>query len=322
MPSCQPRHTPECNIPLCSLRQLFCFARARPFLLIACLTLILQTFLHDLHPGSSQRNLNLHPTLVQTSNSLNPPITNSTILKILSSPFSSHIIVSETSNLIFCPIPKAANTNWKYLIRKWDRIPTYDDLPSSHHPLTSGLRYLSDYSPSEALHLLTTPTFFRFVFVRDPYTRLLSCFMDKFRNTDPAYTSSEYRTFLSQLFSWRYTRSLDLHTHPRPSFRMFVDELLKHSPTQMNPHWMPQTHYCGLGLIPYDFIGRMENLELDANYVFSRLGKHNEHFPSHSEIGFPPSGASRHLADDLYTVDLMFKVRVVYDDDFRLLGYI
>lgn len=90
----------------------------------------------------------------------------------------------------------------------------------------------------------------------------------------------------------------------------------------MNPHWMPQTHYCGIGIIPYDFIGHMEALQRDARHVFSRLRKPDEHFPRHEEIGFPPSGASDQLADDLFTVDLMFKIRAVYNDDFHLLGYI
>lgn len=66
----------------------------------------------------------------------------------------------------------------------------------------------------------------------------------------------------------------------------------------------------------------METLQHDVRHVFSRLGKPDEHFPQHDEIGFPPSGASTLLADDLFTVDLMFKIRAVYHDDFQLLGYI
>lgn len=235
---------------------------------------------------------------------------------------ASNLIVSEQNRLIFCPVPKAANTNWKYLLRKWENLPNYADLRTAHNPELSGLRYLSDYSPIEAATLLSDPTYFRFVFVRDPYTRLLSCYMDKFRNEDPIYVHREYRLFLAQLFSWREARAADIDTDPRPSFRAFVDELVKHAPVEMNAHWRPQTVLCGFGLVRYDFVGRMENLKEDVRHVFKRLGKPDEQFPTQRQLGFPPSGASSLLADGLYTLDLMYKVRVVYEDDFRLLGYV
>lgn len=240
---------------------------------------------------------------------------------ISTSAFAANIIVSELNRLIFCPVPKAANSNWKYLLRKWEGLPDYADLPAAHDPSRSRLRYLADYSEPEARALLADPAYFRFLFVRDPYTRLLSCYMDKFRNTDPAYVRREYRAFLAHLFSWRHARDADILNDPRPSFRAFVDELIKHDAAEMNAHWRPQTALCGVGVVPYDFVGKMETLHRDVRHVFERVGRPHEHFPTQEEIGFPPSGASAEVADGLYTVALMFKVRVVYDDDFRLLGY-
>lgn len=248
-------------------------------------------------------------------------LSHASILRILSSPLASRIIVSEPSKVIFCPTPKAANTNWKYLLRKWANVPDYTDLHASHNPFHSSFRYLCDYSATEALHLLTSPQYFRFLFVRDPYVRLLSAYMDKFRNTNPEYLRSEYRLFLAQLYSWRVARSIDIFKEPRPSFTMFVDEIAKHKPSEMNAHWMPQSVFCGIGLIPYDFIGRMEHLQRDVKHVFDRLNKSQEHFPSGVELGFPPSGASTHLAEEMYTEDLKYKVRLIYQNDFHLLGY-
>lgn len=240
---------------------------------------------------------------------------------ILSYKFASNIIVSEKNKLVFCPIPKAANSNWKYLIRKFEGIPDYADLTTAHNPNMSGLRYLSDYSASEAQEILCSPTFFKFVFVRNPYMRLLSCYMDKFRNTDPKYVYSEYRSFLAQLFNWRYARTVNLSVDPRPTFNAFIDELTKHEPADMNAHWMPQTIHCGIGVTPYDFIGHMEHVDVDAKRVLQKLGKQHEHFPSQQEIGFPSSGASNFVADKLYTKQLKVKVRALYDADFHILGY-
>eukprot|EP00171_Calliarthron_tuberculosum_P005561 IDg5561t1 len=184
-----------------------------------------------------------------------------------SRPWARNIIVSERNRLLFCPVPKAANSNWKYLIRKWEGLEDYALVRAAHSAETSGMRYLSDYSPSEARAILKSPRFFKFVFVRDPYARALSAYMDKLRNVDSRFTPPEH----------------------------------------MNAHWQPQTDLCGLDDIDYDFIGRMENLLHDAQKVFNYLNRSKERFPSHADIGFPPSGASTELADELYTVDLMFK---------------
>lgn len=243
-------------------------------------------------------------------------------IHILSHAFASNIIVSEIDHFIFCPVPKAANSNWKYLIRKFEGLHDYYDLTKAHDHNVSGLRYLSDYSPLEIEHLLSDQTFFKFLFVRNPFRRLASCYMDKFLNNNSTYLHAEYRSFLAQLFSWRYVREInDVYQHPRPSFQSFVDELTKQQSHLMNPHWMPQVIHCGLGMIPYDFIGKMEHLGQDVDYVLNVIGKSNERFPTQDEIGFPSSGATRKAISAMYSPDVMAKVRMLYDMDFELLGY-
>ncbi len=168
---------------------------------------------------------------------------------------------------------------------------------------------------------MTGTRFFKFAFVRDPYRRALSAYMDKFRNTDPDYVRREYRVFLAALLGWRYARAVNVNIAPRPSFQDFVDVLFETPREDMNSHWMPQTMLCGFNEMRYDFVGRMEHLAVDAAFVFRALNRTDEHFPSHEEIGFPPSGASSSLAEKVYTPDLMRKVRLIYDEDFRILGY-
>jgi hypothetical protein len=193
-------------------------------------------------------------------------------------------------------------------------------MSKAHLPELTGLRYLTDYSPHEVQILLSDPSFFKFAFVRDPYMRAVSCYMDKFQSYNDAYMRTEYRKFLGQLYDWRYARSLDIYDpSSRPSFSAFVDELAKQDPMAMNEHWMPQTLLCGFGDMPYDFVGRMESLNEDVDYVFQKIGRPNETFPTHADIGFPPSstGSTRAVADDLYALETMIKIRVIYDVDFN-----
>lgn len=235
--------------------------------------------------------------------------------------YADRIIVSERSRLVYCPVPKAGNTNWKYLIRKWEGLPDYSDVSRAHLPSLSGLRYLSDYSPREAAAILSDGRYFKFAFVRDPFARALSAYMDKFRNADPHYVAAEYRVFLAALLGWRAAKSVDVRYAPRPSFKQFVEALVPASRKEMNAHWRPQTLLCGFGEMRYDFVGRMERLTEDAEEVFRRLNRTGERFPTHQDIGFPPSGASHELAKEVYTPELRRHVRDIYKDDFRVLGY-
>lgn len=237
---------------------------------------------------------------------------------ILSRSFARRIIVSERSRLIYCPIPKVASSSWKYLIRKLEGVDDYSDLSKAHSPLTSGLRYLTDYSPNEVEALVHDPSFFKFVFVRDPYVRAASCYMDKFQNRNEAYVRAEYSQFLAQLYDWRFVRSLNIDTAPRPSFAEYVDQLSMQNPMEMNEHWMPQTLLCGFGEMPYDFVGHLESLSEDAKQVLQHISKQEEHFPSQSDIGFPPSGASNGGGDEFFTLEAMAKLRLIYDVDFNL----
>mmetsp|Transcript_7447 Transcript_7447/g.13461 ORF Transcript_7447/g.13461 Transcript_7447/m.13461 type:complete len:343 (-) Transcript_7447:1139-2167(-) len=244
--------------------------------------------------------------------------------EILKLPFTSRLIVSEKLRLVYCPMPKVANSNWKYLIRKVEGLDDFDNLTLAHNAELSGLRYLSDYSPVDVESILfgdeelKQPPFFKFTFVRDPYTRLLSAYLDKFLNKDTS--SEEYRLFVAQIYSWKYVRNKDLSSEPKPSFRAFIDELLKQNPSKMNLHWMPQTMVCGFGDLPYDFVGRFETLLSDASTVLDKIGVAGESFPTQEQIGFLPSGTNA-MIDELYSLDIMLKIRVLYEMDFFMLNY-
>lgn len=254
----------------------------------------------------------------------NNNITLSQVSYILSQPYASNIIVSEKLRLLYCPVPKVASSNWKYLIRKLENIENYSDLHAAHNANSSGLRYLSDYSAAEVHRLLQPGRLFKFVFLRDPYARLLSAYMDKLRRG----SGPDYRAFVAAAFSWKVARELgdtnviDDGRLSRPSFRSFLTSISQQEPYSMDHHWQPQTCLCGLDKVPYDFIGHMESLSTDVQTVLDRIGRPLEHFPSQNELGFPPSGASSpELAAQMYATDLMFLTRALYDRDFQSGGY-
>ncbi|KAA8494802.1 Carbohydrate sulfotransferase 14 [Porphyridium purpureum] len=227
---------------------------------------------------------------------------------------ANRIIVSEKSRLIYCPVPKVANSNFKMLIRKFEGFEDYADLLTAHSRARSGLRFLSSYSVEEVEALMKDPTFLKFVFVRNPLDRVLSCYLNKIVNKDPK--SEEYATYLGQLYGWRFLTQRDYKSERKPSFQEFVNAISLQSPWQMNEHWALQSFLCSLDVFPYDFVGRFENMSADAELVLQAVGRVLERFPSQKDIKFLANEASKKI-NKYYSPQIMERVRNTYACDFR-----
>eukprot|EP00730_Choanoeca_flexa_P013221 TRINITY_DN5092_c0_g1_i1.p1 TRINITY_DN5092_c0_g1~~TRINITY_DN5092_c0_g1_i1.p1 ORF type:complete len:311 (+),score=25.03 TRINITY_DN5092_c0_g1_i1:56-988(+) len=93
-------------------------------------------------------------------------------------------IVDKKHKLVFCSIPKAACTIWRQLLRRLNGADDYDttDERITHHygGKSSGLTYLAAFSDEEANAIMTNPEYVKVAVVRNPYTRILSAWRDKF----------------------------------------------------------------------------------------------------------------------------------------------
>lgn len=124
-----------------------------------------------------------------------------------------HKTVSEKAKVMYCPVPKAANSNWKYLIRKYEGFEDYTDLAKAHDRSQSGLKYLQDFNADSLTALLNDPTILKFTFVRDPFSRTLSCYLNKFNSKEK--DGEEYKVYMAQLYGWVWVKEHDLVSEPR-----------------------------------------------------------------------------------------------------------
>ena len=99
-----------------------------------------------------------------------------------------------------------------------------------------------------------------FCFVRNPYTRVLSCYLDKIRNNMRAKKS-----VLSALEYDPEDMQRDI------SFGEFVEAISRQSIGDMDPHWRIQYHQTFQDQIDYDFVGRFESLEDDLKSILGRI---------------------------------------------------
>uniref|UniRef100_A0A3B3HMT5 Carbohydrate sulfotransferase n=1 Tax=Oryzias latipes TaxID=8090 RepID=A0A3B3HMT5_ORYLA len=128
----------------------------------------------------------------------------------------------------------------------------------------------------------------KFLFVRDPFVRLISAYRDKMQHYDQYFYEGYIRVILQ-----RYKNQKDVpvkyngtkKTYLKPSFHNFVQYIVdprseKYAPFE--PHWRQMHRLCHPCLVEYDFVGHQESLQEDAQQLLKILKLENA-------ITFPPS---------------------------------
>lgn len=139
-----------------------------------------------------------------------------------------------------------------------------------------------------------------FCFVRNPYTRILSAFLDKI-------LENEYRRELF-LGSSRLNQI---------TLRNFLEFIAAQDPDQMDGHWRPQLHHLTSFNIKYSLTGCFERFETDLVTIISSVSPSILNFRrdvrEHST-----SAATKISLIDQPCIELIQKI---YREDFEGLGY-
>lgn len=172
------------------------------------------------------------------------------------------------------------------------------------HGLLSPLRQHPPIWPSPTLSRLVQQDYTFISFIRNPYSRLLSCYFDKIASSA-----------LAQPLIFR-----DLPGHRQPEgFTEFVHQIVSQTDLEMNPHWRPQVTNLLFGQIPYTFIGRFETYAEDFVRAFAAIGVVGEAVPMLRHLN-----KSRHPGIELsklYDAALQALVYQRYQADFEAFGY-
>ena len=173
---------------------------------------------------------------------------------------------------------------------------------------------LLDFSDEECVNILTSPKWFRFCFVRNPYFRLFSAYKSKFLN----YLDSQYH--------WLRDRIREKYDYPirdgQPAgmvaFRDFVKYLREDPDVFTDAHWCLQTYHLMLDTLQYDMLGRIETFEKDFGQVLRRLDA-PAHFTDEITQRVNTTTGMYHAA--VYDKELADCVYEMYKGDFERFGY-
>lgn len=242
-----------------------------------------------------------------------------------------NLLVDDRHGIIYCYVPKVACTAWKRIMivlsesLKVHGVPYRDpaDVPIEDvHG--SSLQHLNEYPKVVMKQKLET--YKKFIFVRDPFVRLISAYRDKLESPNQIYYERIGMDILRTFGNVSNPPASVEKAHVDgivPSFYNFIQYILSLSAfndTVFDEHWRQTINLCHPCLINYDFIGKMETIEEDAAQLLRILHVDNI-------VDFKPWVKSKTDLREIMTwfanipLEWRRKLYKVYEEDFRLFGY-
>ncbi|CAF4370086.1 unnamed protein product, partial [Rotaria sp. Silwood2] len=186
--------------------------------------------------------------------------------------------------------------------------------------------------------ILFSSNFTRIIFVRHPFERLASAYVDKIASlkNEPFSLYDSYRRVICRKYSSFYLTKaqkkfyrIDKRISNKmkepcekiaPTFEHFIRFLMSSS-LRSDVHWQPYSKLCHVCLFKYNFIGKYETMKEDFQRLKSDLGL--TLFSSKDEKYFT-TGKTKEYYKSLYANlpnELICNLKYFYEDDFKLFDY-
>ncbi|PHI21464.1 hypothetical protein CEQ90_03440 [Lewinellaceae bacterium SD302] len=230
--------------------------------------------------------------------------------------FNYTIKISPKHNYAYAVTPKAGCTTLQKILidAEFGEHQHFDQVQYMHYK--EFLPFLSPMQIGDPKVFFRRPDIFTFCFVRNPYTRLLSGYLDKI------VRKKDQRDPILEIMG----KGQDYEI----SFSEFLEVVCGQPINEQDHHWRVQYYLTYQAGIKYDFIGRFENLDNDICHVCENLGitefmgkdlyKCDENDDSVAFGRHHATGADA-LLDEYYTPELKKMVANKFTLDFEYFGY-
>ena len=206
--------------------------------------------------------------------------------------------------IIYVTNPKVASSTMKTTLWRWlVQDPDYDfGRNEVHTKYRSPFRSPADFGFDEFMSNINSPEYFRMCFSRNPYTRILSFYLEKILDKK----------------EFRLMKRLGFSRNDTVTFPALIEAIASQTWHEANRHYRAQTENLLWGGIHYDFVGRFESFadELDRLAV-----DHDIDLRSYLSVRQRhATQAERHLYK-YYTGEVRARVHELYRSDFEAFGY-
>ena len=222
--------------------------------------------------------------------------------------FYDHSYVSLRDHYFFHTVGKAANSTVKHVFYTMELEERGRPLPSVHDRAASPLMSPYQLDEERLQEVLTAKAFTRFTFVRNPYSRLLSCYLDRIADI-------KSRPHL------QFVRAMGKPKRYRPTFAEFIETICKQDPVDQNNHWRVQYDDAMCALVDYDFIGKQENFAADMDAIVSRISGKQQDKVVGDVNASPSATSSSSKLPQYWTPALADRVQEAFAKDFDFFGY-
>lgn len=215
------------------------------------------------------------------------------------------INVSERYGLVYVETPKVGCTTIKRFLQEIEAEPGAD-LPGNVHDKKNSPVQSPNSSQYTVDQILGGARFVRFSFVRNPYTRIVSAYLDKI--------------VTNQWEKQRRLPPLGYDPNDEVEFHDFLKSISRYPPERMDIHWMPQHTILRPDRIDYEFMGRFETFTESFQYFVEQF------LPTHLNR-VPTENAAKHRTNaDARVKELVGPkedalIRQLYEQDFKTFDY-
>ena len=192
-----------------------------------------------------------------------------------------NFFVDEGRHLVYCAVPKVGSSVWKRVFRILNNLEPRGSLFRQSgllaHVHTEDLTFYNKGSQWKRKMLRSS---LKFLFVRDPFARLFSAYIDKiflpFGFGQAAQIVNERGQNSFDLFS-PFSQNSESDEKCRmaiPTFATIVHEAVSdpRSVLQYNPHFVPIYRQCKPCTTHFNIVGKMESFLQDTEYILRKVG--------------------------------------------------
>eukprot|EP00755_Sulcionema_specki_P011515 Sspe_Gene.7752::Locus_2627_Transcript_1_1_Confidence_1.000_Length_1702::g.7752::m.7752 len=237
----------------------------------------------------------------------------------------NQLVVDHELRIAFCGVPKAGSVAMKaWMLRaagKWSARMAADPTTFQGPRIESGLHMTDD----KLRMVLNSGGYFKFTFVRDPFMRTLASYHERFADCPERRPPAECTAWVRAL---RIDQQKRLNSGEL-SFQQYLQILRsqqsqRQTVTYQTAHWLPASTVCGMGLITYDFIGRIDSKDVDTQVLYDVVGNQGM---THDQRKAFDKAESTKLQTYHYGVtkegvaQTIKQVAEVYESDMDFLGY-